>query len=61
MPNLGVPREGIDFYYEKGLVVLTKKYLLKRGFCCDTGCRHCPYVKDTDDKNKIRTPPNRGS
>ena len=26
-----------------GLKVLTEYYLLKRGFCCSTGCRHCPY------------------
>jgi len=61
MSRLSVPREGIDFYHEKELIVFTKRYLLKRGFCCDKGCRHCPYVKDTDDKYKIRTPPNRGS
>ncbi|MBT5638738.1 MAG: hypothetical protein HOJ16_09295 [Candidatus Peribacter sp.] len=26
-----------------GYKVLTEFYLLKRGFCCSTGCRHCPY------------------
>lgn len=26
-----------------GLKVLTEYYLLERGFCCSTGCRHCPY------------------
>ncbi|MCJ8276243.1 MAG: hypothetical protein HRT44_02965 [Bdellovibrionales bacterium] len=35
--------EGEDFYFEKGLMVLTKKYHLKRGYCCNSGCRHCPY------------------
>lgn len=35
--------EGIDFYFENDLMVLTRKYLLDRGFCCDSGCRHCPY------------------
>ena len=36
--------EGIHFYYnESGYVVLTAKYLLKRGFCCGNGCLHCPY------------------
>jgi len=28
-----------------GLFVLTAAYLLERGFCCDQGCRHCPYVR----------------
>ena len=37
-------KEGIDFYYnEQGLMVLTEKYHLERGFCCGNGCRHCPY------------------
>jgi hypothetical protein len=27
-----------------GLFVFTAAYLLDRGTCCDTGCRHCPYV-----------------
>ena len=27
-----------------GYLVFTAQYLWKRGFCCDTGCRHCPYV-----------------
>ncbi|MCO6509173.1 MAG: hypothetical protein J5I65_00100 [Aridibacter famidurans] len=35
--------EGVDFYYENGLMVLTEKFLLDRGFCCGNGCRHCPY------------------
>jgi putative ribosome biogenesis GTPase RsgA len=33
-----------DFYYdENGLMVLTAKYLRKRGHCCHSDCRHCPY------------------
>ena len=37
-------KEGIDFYYnEDGLMVLTEKYHLERGYCCANGCRHCPY------------------
>ena len=35
--------EGIDFYYEDGLMVFTAHYLQKRGYCCRSGCRHCPY------------------
>lgn len=27
-----------------GLFVFTARYHLDRGRCCDTGCRHCPYV-----------------
>ena len=35
--------EGVDFYFENGLMVLTREYLLKREYCCESGCRHCPY------------------
>lgn len=24
-------------------MVLTAHFLLKRGYCCNSGCRHCPY------------------
>ena len=27
-----------------GLFVLTAVELAARGSCCDSGCRHCPYV-----------------
>jgi Family of unknown function (DUF5522) len=27
-----------------GLFVFTAAYLADRGTCCDTGCRHCPYL-----------------
>jgi len=27
-----------------GLFVLTAAFLTERGFCCDNGCRHCPYL-----------------
>lgn len=35
--------EGVDYYFENGLMVLTAHFLLKRGYCCGNGCRHCPY------------------
>ncbi len=36
--------EGEDFYYDPwGRMVFTANYLLKRGYCCGSGCRHCPY------------------
>jgi hypothetical protein len=27
-----------------GYTVLTAAYLARRGHCCESGCRHCPYV-----------------
>jgi len=35
--------ENEDYYFENGLMVLTSQYLLRRGYCCEQGCRHCPY------------------
>ena len=35
--------EGVHYYMEKGLRVMTEFYLLSRGYCCESGCRHCPY------------------
>ena len=26
-----------------GFLVFTETYHLKRGYCCGSGCRHCPY------------------
>ncbi|HEX8291929.1 MAG TPA: DUF5522 domain-containing protein [Pyrinomonadaceae bacterium] len=37
------PAEGADFYREGAYVVFTAAYLLRRGYCCESGCRHCPY------------------
>ena len=42
--------EGLDYYFENGLMVLTARFLLKRGYCCGNGCRHCPYPKDPDSQ-----------
>ncbi len=35
--------EGVDFYYEGDFMVFTEKFLRDRGYCCESGCRHCPY------------------
>ncbi|HEV7240454.1 MAG TPA: DUF5522 domain-containing protein [Thermoanaerobaculia bacterium] len=35
--------EGEDFYYEGPYLVFTEKFLRERGYCCESGCRHCPY------------------
>jgi hypothetical protein len=35
--------EGLDYCVENGFYVFTAHYLSKRGFCCRSGCRHCPY------------------
>ncbi len=33
-----------DFYFDDdGRMVFTRVYHLKRGHCCESGCRHCPW------------------
>ena len=39
-----------DYYItEEGYRCFTEAYHLKRGYCCDNGCKHCPY-KNEDQK-----------
>ena len=35
--------QGRDYYLENGRWVFTAYYLRQRGYCCQSGCRHCPY------------------
>lgn len=42
-PNHQPSEESKYYYYENGLMVFTEAYLLLRGYCCERGCRHCPY------------------
>lgn len=35
-----------DYYLENGYVVFTEVYHKKRGYCCGSGCRHCPFPKE---------------
>ena len=32
-----------DYYFMDGLMVFTAGYHLRRGYCCDNDCRHCPF------------------
>lgn len=40
--------DGRDFYTDPdtGLMVMTRLYLQRRGYCCGNVCRHCPYGDD---------------
>ena len=37
--------EGRDYYTDDGRMVFTSSYLERRGYCCGSGCRHCPYIE----------------
>ena len=43
-PAAGLPMlSPEDYYMEGSYMVFTAAYHLKRGYCCGSGCRHCPY------------------
>jgi hypothetical protein len=42
-----IPVEEGDYYLTpEGYRCFTEQYHLKRGYCCESGCRHCPYGYD---------------
>jgi hypothetical protein len=50
------PIEGEDFYFTpEGFKCFTEKHHLKRGYCCKSGCRHCPYGYDKKTDSFIPT------
>ncbi|MCX7404261.1 MAG: hypothetical protein DWH98_05850 [Planctomycetota bacterium] len=42
-PTADGPDHGPEYDWENGLLVFTAAYHLKRGSCCGSGCRNCPY------------------
>jgi hypothetical protein len=52
-PQPAVPQR--DYYFENALLVYTAAYHLKRGYCCGSGCRHCPYEpRHVEGTKKVR-------
>ncbi len=41
---------GDSYFSEEGYLVFTEQYHLKRGYCCESGCRHCPYKEEKRTK-----------
>jgi uncharacterized protein (TIGR00290 family) len=41
-----------DYYWEGNFIVFTEAYHLKRGYCCNSGCRHCPYRSQKQEVKK---------
>jgi hypothetical protein len=42
--NFSQPIPNSDYYInDDGLLVFTENYHLKRGYCCKSGCLHCPF------------------
>jgi len=39
-----LPAKTGEFYFDElQRVVFTTAYHLRRGYCCENNCRHCPY------------------
>jgi hypothetical protein len=64
-PNTNPPRrtdsdliEGRDYVVDaRGAWVFTAAYLARRGHCCGSGCRHCPYApRHTAGNTTLATP-----
>tara|TARA_B110000003_G_C16405818_1_gene440174 strand:- start:247 stop:426 length:180 start_codon:yes stop_codon:yes gene_type:complete len=42
-----------DYYYStEGYIIFTYKYHLKRGYCCNNNCKHCPFEKKIKNKKQ---------
>jgi|TARA_R110001583_G_scaffold195181_1_gene370306 hypothetical protein len=41
-----------DFYWDGGNMVMTEEYHKKRGSCCGSGCKHCPFWPQYIKMNK---------
>lgn len=42
-PSVTTFREGDDYTVEAGKLVWTAQHLIRRGWCCNHGCRECPW------------------
>ena len=45
-----------DYYFEGPNLVFIAAYHLKRGSCCNSGCRHCPYGATKPDRRESIPP-----
>ena len=41
------------YYFEGSKIVFTPEYHIERGYCCGSGCRHCPYEPKHQRDNTI--------
>jgi hypothetical protein len=42
-PENNALEAGFHYYMEGQYFVFTENYHILRGYCCQSGCRHCPY------------------
>jgi hypothetical protein len=46
------PKKELDFYWENDKLVMTEQYHIRRGSCCGSKCKHCPYSPPYQKMNK---------
>ena len=48
-------KNAADHYIDPdtGSMVFTANFHLKRGYCCGSGCRHCPYTDPATKKTFV--------
>jgi len=44
-----------DYYFsEEGYIIFTEAYHLKRGYCCNNNCKHCPWKEKQQDESSTK-------
>ncbi|MBN85903.1 MAG: hypothetical protein CL885_00080, partial [Dehalococcoidia bacterium] len=56
-PN--IPLSNKDFYFKDGLMIFKKGYHMKRGYCCGSGCLHCPFSEMSEGNTELKEDANR--
>jgi hypothetical protein len=54
-----LPKDGEDFYWEGPYMVFTEAWHRKRGYCCGSNCRHCPWNHENVPTDNLPPPPDR--
>ncbi len=42
------PTDEPDYYFEGEYLVFTAAYHRRRGYCCNSRCRNCPFTEETE-------------
>lgn len=53
MTWMPLARSGEFYLLDDGRRVFTERYHLRRGYCCGSGCRHCPYDADGHPREDV--------
>lgn len=54
-------RAGEFYFTDDGRFVFTAAYHLRRGYCCGSGCRHCPFDAEGSPRPECLVPAEPGS